>query len=306
MNTREISVDAQGTLEALTLLGLPRATAAAYLSLLGGAAPQAAEADRLVTLGLAAHAGAVLLPVPPEAALALLTHERAAELARARIAVRNAHEHPAPSGLAETLTGQVMRERSKQAEREAVSLIRYLDSPPHYAASKPNREEMANLARGVRYQGIYAAGSLLLPGYLRGNIIPAIEAGEQARMLPSLPVKVKVVDDEVAFVSQTIAETADMRAMLMVRPGSLLSALVGLVDQCWAAGWPFYRPGSPLCADDRVLLALLIADAHEDRIAEELGVGRRTLYNRLEVLMTRAGAVSRFQLASRAVTLKWI
>ncbi|MGY0231664.1 hypothetical protein [Longispora urticae] len=294
----------------LRLLGLAPADADAYVALLRtDNDPPTGTDTRLLDLGLANRVAQHLEPVPPTVALDLLTHRREADLAGARIAVRNAYAAGPQAdgcGTVEVLSGPVMRARIKDAERNAVRLVRMLDSPPHYAASTPNREQLANLDRGVDYQVVYAAASLTLPGYLAGNIIPAAEHGERARMLDALPVKVSIFDDEVAYVGHTLQDTAAMRSMTRVGPGSLLTGLIGLVEQCWALGLAFYRRDSPLRADERRLLALLVADASDERIAVELGIGRRTLYHRLEVLMTRAGAANRFQLAVAAVDLGWL
>lgn len=57
---------------------------------------------------------------------------------------------------------------------------------------------------------------------------------------------------------------------------------------------------------DRRLLWLLAGGASDDVIARELGISRRTLFRRLQVMMARLGAANRFQLALQAQRNGWL
>ncbi|MGV9897775.1 helix-turn-helix domain-containing protein, partial [Streptomyces tendae] len=57
---------------------------------------------------------------------------------------------------------------------------------------------------------------------------------------------------------------------------------------------------------DRRLLRLLAGGATDEVAARELGISRRTLFRRLQVLMARLGAANRFQLALQAQRAGWL
>lgn len=87
---------------------------------------------------------------------------------------------------------------------------------------------------------VYSRESLEHPGRLEHSIEPCIEAGEQARVLPSVPVKLVLIDDAYALVALSIKETDVYNTMLVVQPCGLLSALVALFEQAWQNALPFH------------------------------------------------------------------
>lgn len=320
-----------GKLAELTLLGLPEECAEVYLLLLTGGA---ASAERLaeftgrpvesVCLSFAAlnEAGLVSLtdgstarPIRPDPGLDMLVRRREAELRQARITTMDAYEtflrtvDGEPVGhLIEVINRNAVAERISQLERGARELIRGFDSPPYYADPDAGQVQLDNLARGVRYRVVYAMAALQGPDYLADNVIPMVKAGEEARTLPHVPVKLMLFDDDCAVVSPSQAG-AD-RSALLIRPCSLLSALAGLFEMCWRAALPFdVRDRSTvmqLQPHERRLLGLLAAGMGDDQVARALGVSRRTLFRYLEGLMARTGAANRFQLALHAKRNNWI
>ncbi|MGW6204523.1 LuxR family transcriptional regulator [Streptomyces sp. NPDC055089] len=320
--------------EALRLLGIDRAASEVYLALLDlapapldaigsaaglGRAEMATAYAALVDAGLASAAEEgedVVAPVPPTAGLELLARHRAAEVEESRIAVGGAFESFRRQRLAayndhlvEVVTGDAVGPRMRQAWASARDRIRQFDSPPYFPLPGATDDALATLARGVTQRVVYSRASLEHPGQLKDVIEPCVRAGEQARVLASVPVKLVIIDDAYALVSLSIKEADVHNTMLVVQPCGLLSALVALFEQSWQSALPFHgratRPGG-LPPADRRLLWLLAGGASDDVIARELGISRRTLFRRLSVLMARLGAANRFQMALQAQRSGWL
>lgn len=320
--------------EALRLLGLDDAAAQVYRALLEmspaplsaiGTAAGLDDAElatayaALVDAGLASAAegsGDVVAPVPPTAGLEVLVRHRAAEVEESRIAVGGAFESFRRQRLAsyndhlvEVVTGEAVGLRMRQAWASARDQIRQFDSPPYFPLPGARDDALATLARGVTQRVVYSRESLEHPGHLKDVIEPCVKAGEQARVLPSVPVKLVIIDEAYALVSLSIREADVHNTMLVVQPCGLLSALVALFEQSWQTALPFHgrttRPGG-LSPTDRRLLWLLAGGANDEVIARELGISRRTLFRRLQVLMAQLGAANRFQMALQAQRNGWL
>lgn len=320
--------------EALRLLGIGHAAGQVYLALLElapaplSAIAAAADLDgpelataygALVDAGLASAAeegGDVVAPVPPTAGLEILARHRAAEVEESRITVGGAFESFRRQRLAayndnlvEVVTGDAIGPRIRHAWASARDQIRQFESPPYFPLADATADALATLARGVTQRVVYSRESLEHPGHLKEVIEPCIKAGEQARVLPSVPVKLVIIDEAYALVSLSIKEADVHNTMLVVQPCGLLSALMALFEQSWQNALPFHgrttRPGG-LPAADRRLLWLLAGGASDDIIARELGVSRRTLFRRLQILMAQLGAANRFQMALQAQRSGWL
>lgn len=320
--------------EALRMLGIGPAAGRVYLSLLELAPAPLAEIGRatglegtefataygeLVDAGLAgaAEEGAdVAAPVPPAAGLEVLARHRAAELEASRITVGGAFESfrrqrltAHNDNLVEVVTGDAVGPRLRQAWASAREQIRQLESPPYFPQTEALDDALATLARGVTQRVVYSRASLEMPGRLETAIEPCIEAGERARVAPTVPVKLLIIDEAYALVSLSIREADVHNATLVVQPCGLLSALVALFEQTWHQALPFHgratRPAG-LPPADRRLLRLLAGGAGDDVIARELGISRRTFFRRLQILMARLGAENRFQMALQAQRNGWL
>jgi sugar-specific transcriptional regulator TrmB/DNA-binding CsgD family transcriptional regulator len=273
----------------------------------------------LVQAGLARRSGSDhsrYLPVPPDAGLEAMTLRRESELKQARIEVLNAYDefrrtvhNESTTHLIEVVTGSAIVERIHQIKGGVQREILAIDSPPYYIGG-PNQEEIDHLRRGVSYRIVYSPESVEVPGYLTENILPCVEAGEQARVLPDVPAKLTIIDGSIAFVSMSARDTDVNRSLLIIRPSSLLSALIGMFELCWRNALPLHA--SVGTEDDRLepierrLLALLATGAADDTIARTLGISRRTFFRYLERLMNRTGASTRFQLALHAARENWL
>ncbi|MFG2504703.1 LuxR family transcriptional regulator [Streptomyces rubiginosohelvolus] len=299
--------------------------APASLSAVGAAAELEGEHlavayGELVDVGLACGAVGeddLAAPVPPGVALKALTRRRAAEADASGITVAGAFEAfrrlrlaAHNEDLVDVVTGEDVGRRARQAWAGARERIRQFDTPPYYSVGSGTGVALDSLGRGVTQRVVYSRASLELPGNLAANIEPCIAAGEEARVLPSLPVKLIIIDDAYALVSLSIADVDVHNTMLVVQPCGLFSALVALFEQTWQQALPF--PGAPgpspsrLPPAERRLLALLAGGVSDDDIALEMGISRRTLSRRIEVLMARVGASTRFQMALQIHRRGWL
>jgi len=312
----------------LLTLGLKTDEAEIYLDLLSSgpvpAGKLAADTGRepgetgrllaaLTAIGLVGAAdgpGSPVSALRPEPVLEVLSRQRETELVRARLAMTRLYEQSRrwvredTGPKIEVVSGTAAAERVRQLERAARSEVRGLDSPPYYADADANEIELENLARGVRYRAVYGRLAVERPEYVTENILPCGKHGEEARILPEVPVKLLLIDDSCAAMSG-----AD-RSVLLIRPGGLLDALTGLFDMCWQMALPLGlsgdSAGTPIRPSERRLLGLLAAGLSDDQAARVLGVSRRTMFRYLESLMTRTGAANRFQLALHATRNDWL
>ncbi|RSN24290.1 helix-turn-helix transcriptional regulator [Streptomyces sp. WAC 05977] len=318
----------------LTRLGIGETAARIYRRMLENAPVTAAELawregdaetvqlalKELADAGLAVPSGvdgSEYLPANPSEALTALTTRRQAELHDARLAVQTAYRAfrrahsgmPDAQDLLEVVTGDAIIPRLQHLATTVRHQVRRLDSPPYFTGGRRNLLEEEQLRRGITYRCVYSGASLGDPGYLAANILPCLRAGEQARLLPELPVKLTLFDDRAATIALTIREADRNQSIVIVRPCSLFSALEGLFETSWAAALPLDRHGrtaeQPIRPVERELLLLLAAGRKDDEIAAELGVSRRTLFRYLENLMDRAGVSSRFQLGVFAAHNDW-
>ncbi|MFC4911143.1 helix-turn-helix transcriptional regulator [Actinomadura gamaensis] len=321
----------------LCRLGLSRPQAETYLALLatgpGDAARLAKELGlgpdelpdvsrrlgELRALGLVTAAGTDAdehAPVDPSLALEHLAHARTAELREAHLAAVNAYRDyrrsvspQATHDLVEVVTGSAITERIWNIEEAVEHTVLRFDSPPYHTRRSANPVEIENLGRGVEYRVVYSKPAVQDPAYYGVNIRPCVAAGEQARVLPAVPVKLTIFDGRLALVSMSFVEAEVNDSLLLVHPSSLLSALTGLFETSWRVALPMHlndRVPATLNPTQRRILELLATGVTDETIAELLGVSRRTLSRHLEQLNTRAGSLSRFQLALHAARNGWL
>ncbi|MEV6605934.1 LuxR C-terminal-related transcriptional regulator [Kutzneria sp. NPDC051319] len=317
----------------LVTLGLGERAASTYLALVSlgtstsdelaaivGHRPEQirCSVEELLHVGLAGRAGPDrehLVAMPPGPALDLLTRRREAELAAARVAAADTYRalrRDAVEGLEnllEIIKGPAVQDRIRQLEQSVRAEVRGLDSPPYYTGADVNQTELDNLADGIRYRAVYAKTALERSEYLADNVVVCVKAGEEARTLPDVPVKLLIFDTDCALVSLADMDNG-IGSALLIRPSSLLSALTGLFEVCWQAALPLalgeQGSGPFLQPSERRLLGLLAAGLGDEQVARALGISRRTLFRHLEGLMSRTGAANRFQLALHAKRNGWL
>lgn len=261
-------------------------------------------------------------PVAPDVAMEALILRRQADLEQARTLAERLmtdfHEgrRAQPPGLVEIVSGaEAVHSRFEHLQRGAKRLVQVLDTPPYAGpGGTPNKVELEALARGVEYRGIYDKAALeAAPGTIDA-VARYVAAGEQARFLTALPLKLATIDREFGYVPLTVSQP-DIAQFMVVRPCSLLDALLYIFDTLWASATPIASgPGRPgqhdhdgdFAAHDGRLLNLLATGMTDQAIARHLGLSYRTARRRVAALMDALGAESRFQAGVRASRNGWL
>ncbi|MGN9841009.1 helix-turn-helix transcriptional regulator [Nonomuraea sp. H19] len=262
-----------------------------------GALLASLEAKGLLTTS----AGPRYAAVAPEIALDVLLLAAERELLAARERARELEEafqrqarERTPPAVVEVVTGRrAVEQRHAQIQRAARRQLRGLSKPPYFDRLGSVTAQRELLDGGVSSRMIYERDFVAGAGALR-LIEEMAEAGQQARVLPSLPMKLYVVDDRLALLLLS-HEPADAVAALVIHPSGLLEALIRLFDGLWQRALPLAPPARDQPRDDARLIALLLSGLTDEAIARQLGVGRRTAERRIAELMARLGARTRFQ-----------
>ncbi len=150
----------------------------------------------------------------PDVAVQRLIQERERRLDSARSLVqqlaekhREAHRISDPNIAVELLTGHedisaAVQRLTQGARRQ----VRAFDRPPYVDRPGSNLDNQRRRQRtGVVHRVIYDRAAVDWPGRLQEDILPSIRAGEQARVLPELPLKLVISDDRSAIIPFSLA-----------------------------------------------------------------------------------------------------
>jgi DNA-binding NarL/FixJ family response regulator len=203
-----------------------------------------------------------------------------------------------PSRLVEVVSGEgANAARLEELYARAEHEVCVFDTPPCLAPRTPQLDLQADLlSRGIVYRTVYAATALEDPDVL-SHAWRMVELGEQARVLPSVPVKLLVVDGRRAMLPLP-ASPAGGYCAAVVRHSAVTEAPQKLFELAWQQAAPLGRPveDAELSEGERALTRLLAAGMKDEAVARHLGVSMRTLRRRVSDLQERLGAASRFQL----------
>jgi DNA-binding CsgD family transcriptional regulator len=264
----------------------------------------------------------VFRAAPPTIALAGLLRQRhddlrAAELAIAALAEthRSATAGRAGADLIEVITDvHAVRHRFTQiqeaARHEVLStVVPNLTVVPH----RENHAEYACLRRGVRCQAIIDRRALNWPGMIE-DVAASIAAGQEIRVVDHVPVKLVIVDRELAMLPLLHNQNTAPPSVLL-HPSGLLDAVLAFYDTVWARAYPLRLSASgegivetrPDDIDDLDghVLALLLSGLTDQAVASQLGLSLRTVQRRISQLMAKAGVATRIQLGWYAARKGW-
>lgn len=271
----------------------------------------------LLNKRLISRTGGQYVPAPPDVALGPLLVDGQAELERARAAVAQLAEQYRGSmrrrdsvQLVEVLTGtEAIRQQALSLQRGArEEMLWFCREDPIAMTAAENDEEFRALARGVRYQVLYEAALLEESGAL-ASLADGVRAGEDARSISKLPIRLAIADRSVALCPLGDDATGEPTAAL-VQGTSLLTALIALFESYWNRAAPVRidasSAGGPLNADERQLLSLVVGGVSDKSIATQLRVSHRTVQRRVQDLMRRVDARNRTQLSWQVAKLGWL
>lgn len=273
--------------------------------------------DRLLALGLLQPPDSMggLRAVDPRVAVRALIRRRETEselVAATAEEMATAYEagllREEPSRLIEVASGEgAIAARLEEMYARAEHEVCLFDTPPYLAPPAPQVDLQADLLkRGIVSRGIYAATALEDTNAL-SRAWNMVELGEQARVLPSVPLKLLVVDGRRALLPLTSSEAGGYCAVV-VWHSAVTEALQKLFELAWQQATPLGRPAGngELSEDEQALTRLLAAGLKDEAVARHLGVSLRTLRRRVSDLQERLGAASRFQLGLRAAQRGWL
>jgi DNA-binding CsgD family transcriptional regulator len=248
--------------------------------------------------------------VAPDLALDALLLDNEQQLRRARqyadglvIANRAQLGRADPGTVIELVTGVgPVQQRILQIQRSVRSEIRCLDKSPYADLSALTVAEFEALPGSVGFRAIYDRAAVDQPAAL-GGIEGLVQAGQRARVLPTLPLKLHLCDDRLA-VLPLHREAALTQAIVIVHPSALLEALGNLFEGLWQRALPLdlaaTKSARSVSADDQRVVALLLSGLTDEAIARQLGVSLRTAQRRIAALIDRLGVHTRFQAGVRA------
>lgn len=256
-------------------------------------------------------------PAPPDMAVEALILRRQEQLQRARAEIQELQEHARfghPDGTGEHMVELVTSREAEQqifeylnrtAQREVNTLVRppvrvsQLDVP----RERDQRTQRSAQARGVRFRTVVDADFLAAPGTVRA-VQADVAAGEEVRVVPSVPLKMVLADRAMAMLPLDLQRSDG--PVLLVRSSALLDALSALFETLWQRASPMWsatserRPaarssGSGVPAGTESLVQLMAAGMNDRAMAQALGVSLRTLERRIAELMEAFDARTRFQ-----------
>lgn len=253
----------------LVALGLTGYEASAYVALTRRERATGAEVARLAGLprqriydvldGLVARGIATVEPgrparyaaVAPDAAVAALVAARRAEIERleheAALAVslltpayRDGRSTSDPLTYIEVLREPgAIAKRFAELEASAQSEIFVFTKPPYAVEPAQNRAGLDLLARGVEARSVYERSVYEEPAVVDAVRV-FVEAGEQARVVDELPLKLAVIDERVALLSLEDPVAGATNLTIMIVEHAALARLLKLAfEHVWERGAPF-------------------------------------------------------------------
>ncbi|KAB2977564.1 TrmB family transcriptional regulator [Streptomyces sp. SS1-1] len=265
---------------------------------------------------------------PPDVALTprLKRHAEALELARNEVAglleaYQDTLRRQDTSQLIELVTGtESLRQHLRHIQSASRSEMLWFCKPQYVAMpAGSNDAEFEALSRGVNYRVLYEKAYFDDEGAV-DNVARAVRAGEIARAVPHLPLRLAIADRSIAvcpLVPGGSHGSPGPPTAALIRDGSLVSALTALFERYWEDAIPLSVDGSGNAGDiytapqslsvlDRKLLSLLVAGLGDKAIATQTGLSRRTVQRYVQRMMQLAGATTRMQLAWQAARRGWL
>ena len=255
----------------------------------------------------------------PRVAFEALILRQRQRLEESRISLAEIQERYRRSGeratlfdLVEVVRGGVaLGECFEQLQLSATSEVLLFVKPP-FAVTMENPTEVAMLDREVRYRSIYDHSALTHPGVME-SIAHLRGLGEQARVVPEVPLKAAIFDERTALLPLTMDQPGIQDGGLLVHASSLLEALTSLFNTHWERGVGIrtgnddpVKPIPELPPDCLQVLTLLVSGMQDQAIARLLGVGHSTIDRRVRRVMDALGAKTRTQVGYLAARRGWL
>ena len=282
-----------------------------------------AAVDRLEALGLVRRGvDGALAALPPHRPLLAEAHraQSRADALRESAETLRAEFHRRPGAARDAVEvvvgGPEIVGAGVQIARQARRLVRGFDRGPYFHdGSLPDDAQSRSWTRGVPWHVVYEGRSLQAEPPERWEHLGSTP-GETGRILPRLPFKLLIADDDAALVG--LAGAAGQGEALVVRGSLLVDAFVRLFELQWELALPIAdvarggddgadgRGGDVLTEVERRLVAMLSSGMTDEVMARAIGLSHRTVQRRLADLARRVGAEGRFQLGVQAARRGWV
>ena len=325
----------------LDVLGLRPADASCYEALVSLGASSPAELAGIVDLHVEVARGCLLHLVrlglamgpdrdtgrfaaaPPMVALGALLVEREGELRDAQQQMNALNELYQSSAHDRTITEiidivqgpEAVHQRFVQLQRGARELLRYFVLSDvvvlPFRGNAPERQ--AALKRGIQIQVVAGTSALDDPQLLEVAHANR-ELGYELRIVPRLPTRMVIVDEELALLPLSPRPHVEAPGAVLVQVSGLLTMLIALFELTWRGAAPATL-GTDLTASvrdtelepvDYDLLRLLDLGVTDRVVAQQLHLSVRTGQRRVALLMEVAMASNRFQLGRAAHARGWL
>ncbi len=163
------------------------------------------------------------------------------------------------------------------------------------------------LGSRVRCRSIYDAAAMDDP-VARRIIQACADAGEHARLLPKVAMKMKLADQTTAMLPLTPTGSA---GALVIRAPVIIGALREYFEMCWERATPLrpQRPAAPggrLTPAQQGVLELMAEGLLDEAIARRAGLSITTVRRHIAAIMHRLDVSSRFAAGAAAQRRGWI
>ncbi len=199
-----------------------------------------------------------------------------------------------------------MASLSEQCEQSMWSIVPRSTATPSAMRTTEERSK-STLDRGVAIRTICVASVRNNPDLL-AHYLRLVEMGVQVRTMPTLPMRLNIIDRSVAVVAVDAEDSA--AGAYVLQENTLVDAIAYLHLLLWREATPL-TPARPrrkgdISSQERDALRLW-AQGHTDlAVGRKLGVSERTVRRISETLGEKLGSQSRFQMAIRALEADWI
>ncbi|MFV2175531.1 LuxR C-terminal-related transcriptional regulator [Actinomadura sp. LOL_016] len=156
----------------------------------------------------------------------------------------------------------------------------------------------------VRCRAIYETRCAEHPVGVK-TIEAAVEAGEEARLLPRIGMKMQIVDEAIALLPLT---PTGMSGALLVRSSVIVEALREYFELLWERAIPFgaARPESPLSPIQQKILSMMAEGLSDESVARRAAVSLSTVRRHSSLIREKLGFESRFAAGAAAVRRGWL
>lgn len=276
-----------------------------------------AELERLGLLARQASAPDRVVASPPALALRPMLLDRERRLTQAHEALMQlseiyrsgAAQRAAPDVVDVVLGADAVRQRFAQLQASATQQVRvFMLSDVAFLDADENDAEDDALGQGVAYRVIVEKAVLEWPGFIDAAR-EAAPYGEEIRVLPTLPTRLIISDDDMALLPMRSRGEGRSSGALLVHPSGLLDLVIAIFEEFWTTSTEFVSAGElPGTHDavDRDLLKLLLLGLTDSAAGAQLGISVRTVQRRVAELMETAGVATRLQLGAEAVRRAWV